>query len=476
LRLFKNFKMSSLNENLSKLESINFSGFTDNSTFVESNFIFLSFTENLNDALKHSRDALNRGAILVISQVDLSEEIKEKNIYDSNLENHKDKYLKALFNRSEKDIKVIGITGTNGKSSTAFFLHQLLSFTDLNATLLTNMHKVSDLENSELSPLTTPDKFLLHHYLKKSIDLKRDYFLMEVSSHAIDQGRICGLNFIAKSLTSFSQDHLDYHKNLEVYKETKKSFFNQADKNNVVSIDCDLGEELASENNSILTVSVKKKKANLFLESNLIKTPWGDLENFLPFKSEPMVSNFLCALGLYGKISGGIDLEPDMLKDLKTLPGRLQRVSLFENKFSYIDYAHSPDAISSVLDYLKNRYKGKIITIFGCGGERDTLKREEMGKIVEEKSHFQIITNDNPRNEDPDEIIYEIKKGMNSKNHEIILDRKKAILEGLKKLKTSEPDSVLLIAGKGHENFQVIKDQEIHFNDLEVLKELKNVI
>tara|TARA_B100000674_G_scaffold437448_1_gene398249 strand:+ start:848 stop:2254 length:1407 start_codon:yes stop_codon:yes gene_type:complete len=468
--------MSSLNENLSKLESINFSGFTDNSTFVESNFIFLSFTENLNDALKHSRDALNRGAILVISQVDLSEEIKEKNIYDSNLENHKDKYLKALFNRSEKDIKVIGITGTNGKSSTAFFLHQLLSFTDLNATLLTNMHKVSDLENSELSPLTTPDKFLLHHYLKKSIDLKRDYFLMEVSSHAIDQGRICGLNFIAKSLTSFSQDHLDYHKNLEVYKETKKSFFNQADKNNVVSIDCDLGEELASENNSILTVSVKKKKANLFLESNLIKTPWGDLENFLPFKSEPMVSNFLCALGLYGKISGGIDLEPDMLKDLKTLPGRLQRVSLFENKFSYIDYAHSPDAISSVLDYLKNRYKGKIITIFGCGGERDTLKREEMGKIVEEKSHFQIITNDNPRNEDPDEIIYEIKKGMNSKNHEIILDRKKAILEGLKKLKTSEPDSVLLIAGKGHENFQVIKDQEIHFNDLEVLKELKNVI
>ena len=468
--------MSSLNENLSKLESINFSGFTDNSTFVESNFIFLSFTENLNDALKHSRDALNRGAILVISQVDLSEEIKEKNIYDSNLENHKDKYLKALFNRSEKDIKVIGITGTNGKSSTAFFLHQLLSFTDLNATLLTNMHKVSDLENSELSPLTTPDKFLLHHYLKKSIDLKRDYFLMEVSSHAIDQGRICGLNFIAKSLTSFSQDHLDYHKNLEVYKETKKSFFNQADKNNVVSIDCDLGEELASENNSILTVSVKKRKANLFLESNLIKTPWGDLENFLPFKSEPMVSNFLCALGLYGKISGGIDLEPDMLKNLKTLPGRLQRVSLFENKFSYIDYAHSPDAISSVLDYLKNRYKGKIITIFGCGGERDTLKREEMGKIVEEKSHFQIITNDNPRNEDPDEIIYEIKKGMNSKNHEIILDRKKAILEGLKKLKTSEPDSVLLIAGKGHENFQVIKDQEIHFNDLEVLKELKNVI
>ena len=468
--------MSSLNENLSKLESIKFSGFTDNSTFVESNFIFLSFTENLNDALKHSRDALNRGAILVISQVDLSEEIKEKNIYDSNLENHKDKYLKALFNRSEKDIKVIGITGTNGKSSTAFFLHQLLSFTDLNATLLTNMHKVSDLENSELSPLTTPDKFLLHHYLKKSIDLKRDYFLMEVSSHAIDQGRICGLNFIAKSLTSFSQDHLDYHKNLEVYKETKKSFFNQADKNNVVSIDCDLGEELASENNSILTVSVKKKKANLFLESNLIKTPWGDLENFLPFKSEPMVSNFLCALGLYGKISGGIDLEPDMLKNLKTLPGRLQRVSLFENKFSYIDYAHSPDAISSVLDYLKNRYKGKIITIFGCGGERDTLKREEMGKIVEEKSHFQIITNDNPRNEDPDEIIYEIKKGMNSKNHEIILDRKKAILEGLKKLKTSEPDSVLLIAGKGHENFQVIKDQEIHFNDLEVLKELKNVI
>ena len=468
--------MPSLNENLSKLESIKFSGFTDNSNFVESNFIFISFAENLNDALRYSRDAINRGAILVISQVNLGQELKEKNIYDSNLVNHKDKYLKALFNRSEKDIKVVGITGTNGKSSTAFYLHQLLSFTDSNATLLTNMPKISDLENSELSPLTTPDKFLLHYYLKKSIDLEREYFLMEVSSHAIDQGRICGLNFIAKSLTNFSQDHLDYHKNLKDYRETKKSFFNLTDKNNVVSIDCDLGEELASENNSTLTVSVKKRNANLFLESNLIKTPWGDLQNFLPFKSKFMMSNFLCALGLYGKISGGIDIEPEMLKNIKNLPGRLQRVSLFGNKFSYIDYAHTPDAISSVLDYLKNRYEGKIITIFGCGGERDALKREEMGKIVEDRSHFQIITNDNPRNEDPDEIIYEIKKGMNFKNHEIIFDRREAILEGLKKLKTLEPDSVLLIAGKGHENFQIIKDQKIQFNDFEVLNELKNVV
>ena len=468
--------MPSLNENLSKLESIKFSGFTDNSNFVESNFIFISFAENLNDALRYSRDAINRGAILVISQVNLGEELKEKNIYDSNLVNHKDKYLEALFNRSEKDIKVVGITGTNGKSSTAFYLHQLLSFTDSNATLLTNMPKISDLENSELSPLTTPDKFLLHYYLKKSIDLEREYFLMEVSSHAIDQGRICGLNFIAKSLTNFSQDHLDYHKNLKDYRETKKSFFNHTDKNNVVSIDCDLGEELASENNSTLTVSIKKRNANLFLESNLIKTPWGDLENFLPFKSKFMMSNFLCALGLYAKISGGIDLEPEMLKNIKNLPGRLQRVSLFENKFSYIDYAHTPEAISSVLDYLKNRYEGKIITIFGCGGERDALKREEMGKIVEDRSHFQIITNDNPRNEDPDEIIYEIKKGMNFKNHEIIFDRREAILEGLKKLKILEPDSVLLIAGKGHENFQIIKDQKIQFNDFEVLNELKNVV
>ncbi len=217
--------MPSLNENLSKLESIKFSGFTDNSNFVKSNFIFISFTENLNDALRYSRDAINRGAILVISQVNLGQELKEKNIYDSNLLNHKDKYLKALFNRSEKDIKVVGITGTNGKSSTAFYLHQLLSLTDSNATLLTNMPKISDLENSELSPLTTPDKFLLHYYLKKSIDLEREYFLMEVSSHAIDQGRICGLNFIAKSLTNFSQDHLDYHKNLKDYRETKKKLF-----------------------------------------------------------------------------------------------------------------------------------------------------------------------------------------------------------------------------------------------------------
>jgi len=468
--------MLSLTENLSKLESIKITGFTENSNFVEPNYAFISFSKNPKEALKFSKDAIDRGAIIVISQVNLQEQLRDKNLFDSNLIDHKDKYLEILFARSKKSIKIVGITGTNGKSSTAFFLHQLLSFKDCNSTLLTNMPEVSNLKNAQFTPLTTPDNFLLHHFLKKSIDLKRKYFLMEVSSHGIDQRRISGVDFFAKSLTSFSKDHLDYHRNLSGYRKAKKSFFSTSDENNIVSIDNDLGKEIYSENKTTLTVSVNNKTADLYLENNLIITPWGNLKNLLPFESKFMISNFLCALGLYGKIFNKIDFDPEILKNVTNLPGRLQKTPLFEDKICYVDYAHTPDALKSVLDYLRSSYKGQIITLFGCGGERDSSKRGEMGKIAQEKSDFQIITNDNPRNEDPKKIVAQIIKEMHLKKFDVIFDRKEAISEGLKRLKKLEPDSVLLIAGKGHENFQILKGEEIEFNDTKILNDLKDVI
>ena len=468
--------MLSLTENLSKLESIKITGFTENSNFVEPNYAFISFSKNPKEALKFSKDAIDRGAIIVISQVNLQEQLRDKNLFDSNLIDHKDRYLEILFARSKKSIKIVGITGTNGKSSTAFFLHQLLSFKDCNSTLLTNMPEVSNLKNAQFTPLTTPDNFLLHHFLKKSIDLKRKYFLMEVSSHGIDQRRISGVDFFAKSLTSFSKDHLDYHRNLSGYRKAKKSFFSTSDENNIVSIDNDLGKEIYSENKTTLTVSVNNKTSDVCLENNLIITPWGNLKNLLPFESKFMISNFLCALGLYGKIFNKIDFDPEILKNVTNLPGRLQKTPLFEDKICYVDYAHTPDALKSVLDYLRSSYKGKIITLFGCGGERDSSKRGDMGKIAQEKSDFQIITNDNPRNEDPKKIVAQIIKEMHLKKFDVIFDRKDAISEGLKRLKKLEPDSVLLIAGKGHENFQILKGEEIEFNDTKILNDLKDVI
>ena len=468
--------MLSLTKNLSKLESIKITGFTENSNFVEPNYAFISFSKNPKEALKFSKDAIDRGAIIVISQVNLQEQLRDKNLFDSNLIDHKDRYLEILFARSKKSIKIVGITGTNGKSSTAFFLHQLLSFKDCNSTLLTNMPEVSNLKNAQFTPLTTPDNFLLHHFLKKSIDLKRKYFLMEVSSHGIDQRRISGVDFFAKSLTSFSKDHLDYHRNLSGYRKAKKSFFSTSDENNIVSIDNDLGKEIYSENKTTLTVSVNNKTSDVCLENNLIITPWGNLKNLLPFESKFMISNFLCALGLYGKIFNKIDFDPEILKNVTNLPGRLQKTPLFEDKICYVDYAHTPDALKSVLDYLRSSYKGKIITLFGCGGERDSSKRGDMGKIAQEKSDFQIITNDNPRNEDPKKIVAQIIKEMHLKKFDVIFDRKEAISAGLKRLKKLEPDSVLLIAGKGHENFQILKGEEIEFNDTKILNDLKDVI
>ena len=174
MKLFKNFNNAFLNRKSFKIRKYKNHWIYRNSNFVEPNYAFISFSKNPKEALKFSKDAIDRGAIIVISQVNLQEQLRDKNLFDSNLIDHKDRYLEILFARSKKSIKIVGITGTNGKSSTAFFLHQLLSFKDCNSTLLTNMPEVSNLKNAQFTPLTTPDNFLLHHFLKKSIDLREN--------------------------------------------------------------------------------------------------------------------------------------------------------------------------------------------------------------------------------------------------------------------------------------------------------------
>ena len=215
--------MSEINKNISLLRKNNFTGFTENSNFVEKDFVFLSFEQDKKIASKHASEAKKNGAKIIISKVSNEKDSKILNLIDKNLSANKEIYLKYLFNRNLEDLSIVGITGTNGKSSTAFFLHQFLLNSGFNPTLLTNIPEIP-IKNCEVSPLTTPGNFLLHHYLKKSIDLKRDFFVMEVSSHSINQERIKGLNFKSKSLTSFSKDHLDYHKSIDDYRNTKESF------------------------------------------------------------------------------------------------------------------------------------------------------------------------------------------------------------------------------------------------------------
>jgi UDP-N-acetylmuramyl tripeptide synthase len=232
---------------------------------------------------------------------------------------------------------------------------------------------------------------------------------MEVSSHSISQERIKGLNFKSKSLTSFSKDHLDYHKSIDNYRNTKESFFAKDDENIVICIDNDLGKKIAKKNNSALKVSLNNKKADIYLNKGSIHTPWGNIKSRLSIDSDFMLSNLLCALGIYGKINNNLEIN---LTDNKifTLPGRLELIKVFEDKYCYIDYAHTPEALGSILRYLKSKYSGQVMCLFGCGGDRDISKRNEMGIISETNSDLQIITNDNPRNENPLNIARSITK------------------------------------------------------------------
>ena len=325
---------------------------------------------------------------------------------------------------------------------------------------------IKELEN------TTPDIDELYEYLNECANENIKYVVMEVSSHSLIQDRIYGLKFDSVIFTNLTEDHLDYHKNMEEYKKAKLILFNKLRNKRIAIINSDdkYYKEFMLPNNYNITVGINGtfKIKNIILNSESINLTFNYKKEYkkkLNMVGKYNAYNYLEALA--SLVYLGLDIEELLNLEINEPPGRMNMIK-YKNNTIFIDYAHTPDAMENVLKSVKEFSKGKIITIFGCGGNREKEKRKLMGDIATNYSDNVIITNDNPRFEDENEIIKDIISEIKKNNYEIIKDRKKAIIRGINYLKNND---TLLILGKGHENYQIIGNKKIHFDDHEIVTE-----
>jgi UDP-N-acetylmuramoyl-L-alanyl-D-glutamate--2,6-diaminopimelate ligase len=373
---------------------------------------------------------------------------------------------------------LIGVTGTNGKTTTSFLIQQLFNSLGLPCGLVGTCH-VDNLVSVQTSSLTTPDGLYLARLIHESKLAGAKALVTEVSSHALDQKRIYGHKFHTVIFTNLTHDHLDYHKTFEAYGESKLKLFlkDYQDRNKgyaVINIDDPFSKTiLDSTTRDALTYSLKDHKATLFLnELNMYQEGMQGILNYNQKKynfscglvGEYNASNLLASIG--AALVQGVDIETILaqLNKLQGAPGRLEKIT---NNI-YIDYAHTPDGLVSVLSSLKKLPFKKIRIVFGCGGDRDKQKRPIMGKTAIDLADEVIVTSDNPRTESPESIIRDILEGMSDKQKvKVIVDRKEALQKACEAL---EDDTLLLVAGKGHEKTQTIGHVAIPFDERSILE------
>lgn len=374
---------------------------------------------------------------------------------------------------------LIGITGTNGKTTTSYLIRHLLERSDVRCGLIGTIEWIVG-KHVFPSGKTTPD-ILQNYKLFHEMAVKGcQGCVMEVSSHALDQGRVRSIEFDVAVFTNLTQDHLDYHKTMEEYAKAKAKLFASLNmkgkkpfpKKAVVNADSDYFPQMVADCHAdILTYSIDQpsdlRASQIHLSAFGTQFEVNYRDEKIPFSSTLTgrfnVYNLLAAIG--AGLSQGFPLK-QILKTLSTfttVPGRLERVPNEKGLNIFVDYAHTDDALLNVLETLKELKRGRLITVFGCGGNRDAAKRPKMGAVVESLSDLFIVTSDNPRHEDPEEIIRNILSGLKRPDRSlVIVEREEAIHRAIHLAKSED---IVLIAGKGHENYQIFSDQTIKFDD-----------
>jgi UDP-N-acetylmuramoyl-L-alanyl-D-glutamate--2,6-diaminopimelate ligase len=383
-----------------------------------------------------------------------------------------------FFHDPSSRIKVVGITGTNGKTTLAYLLEALLKKAGAHPAVIGTINhrfkgKILPSRN------TTPGPLELQPMLVKMLKQGADYCVMEVSSHALHQERVRGVRFHSAIFTNLTQDHLDYHLTMEAYSKCKARLFKNLSSQAfaVINHDDNLGMSFEKMTRAkVITYGLRK---GALVTARDVR--FEDRRTLFKIAAKghkiDFVSNLIGRHNVYNilgafawALGAGIDLSTvkEALEEFGSVPGRLERVETDSGRLVFIDYAHTPDALKNVLSSLRQVSRKRIILVFGCGGERDRTKRPKMGRIAAKWADRVIITSDNPRSEEPREIIEDIKRGIRSRNFCVIPDRRLAILKGLS---LARPGDIVLVAGKGHENYQVIKGKTVPFDDKEVVLE-----
>ena len=458
-------------------------GISENSSDINKDFGFFALSGSNTHGALFVQDAINKGANLIITDFKGLKIIEEKNfdiaiIIFSEPRKIISELASYFFKKNPSTI--VGITGTNGKTSVSHYLRQTWENLGYNSANIgtTGLNGIINLKTKH----TTPDNIKLRWFLNSLKEMGVDKLALEASSHGLDQHRLDGIKMSVGIFTNLSRDHFDYHKNFNSYFKAKAILFNKlVDKNGgaVIAMDSLKSQSMLkiaqSKIKNIITVGTKKESQIRILSQILnengqkVKFSWKDneyiidLKLFGNFQAQNVLLTFACLNLVENNLENNINFFINLLSKLKPVPGRMQEVVSKKNGAKiFVDFAHTPDALESVLKSIRSHFIGKIHLVFGAGGNRDVGKRSVMGKIAAELSDHVIVTDDNPRFEDPSLIRSQIMEFCPKAIE--IADRSEAILTGINRLKNGD---ALLIAGKGHENFQIYGDNEYPFNDYE---------
>ena len=384
-------------------------------------------------------------------------------------------YLVNNYSKEFEDLKLIGVTGTSGKTTTCFLTYQILNKLGIKTCYIGTIGCYIDNDVVELSN-TTPDILELYNLLLTAKEKGCKVIVMEVSSHSLAEERIKGLKFDVCAFTNLSQDHLDYHKTMEEYCKCKVKIINYLKDNGkiIVNVDDEYSKYFICDKSLSLGINGSNYKIKEFHMENthtdiLFNVNNDSYEVRTNLIGKFNVYNYLTSLALINNLGISVNDIINVTDSIHAPVGRAQIVKV-GTSIAVIDYAHKPDAVSKIIPLFREVTKGKIITIIGCGGDRDPKKRPIMGNIATSLSDYVILTNDNPRTEDEKLIMKDILEGITTNNYEVIYDRKEAIKKGISMLKNND---CLLILGKGHEDYQIIGRTKIHLSDYEEV--IKNI-
>ncbi|MGB2696277.1 MAG: UDP-N-acetylmuramoyl-L-alanyl-D-glutamate--2,6-diaminopimelate ligase [Candidatus Zixiibacteriota bacterium] len=460
-----------LNLNIQKIEY--------DSRCVGENDLFVAITGLEKDGHDFIQDAVDKGAVAAVVQKEGSYPLPTEIVVPDSrlaLANVANKY----YDFPSRKLKLVGITGTNGKTTTSYMIKSILEVSHQKTGLIGTINHYIGNQKIAASH-TTPESLDLQRLFTDMLKEGVSSVVMEVSSHALSLERVWGTDFDVALFTNLGREHLDFHQDMESYRNAKGKLFKMLEEDGkwaVLNRDDPYWEYFFKQAKvPKLSYSIEKNKADVFPQSfsisfngtkMMLSTPAGEVKINIKFSGKANLYNALasttCGLAL------GIDLDviKKGLESVPPVPGRMERIDWGQKTNVLIDYAHTPDAFLKLLNTLRELTPGKIWMVFGCGGDRDKGKRPEMGRIATDLADHVIITRDNPRTEDLDEINQQIIEGVVKKERvEIILDRKEAIRKALENAK--EKDTVIL-AGKGHESYQIVGKRKLHFSEKEIVE------
>jgi len=457
-------------------------GIAYSSKDIKPGFLFAALKGIKKDGFDFVEEAVLNGAAVILSEKPKPDNFEKSWIQASDAREALALCSANFYSNPSQKMKVVGITGTKGKTTLTYLLEEILKKSRLTPGVIgTISYRAPNMSIS--AGRTTPEAPDLQRMLGEMLEQGATHCLIEVSSHALDLKRVLGIGFDVVVFVNLSGDHLDYHLSMEKYFEAKKKLFFLNDKKRmaVVNTDDSWGKKLISQlSKDVITYGLEPSaliRAEDFklTEKGIdlsVKHPEGTLSVSSPLLGKPNLYNILGAIAVALTLSLPVSAIKEGIAALKGVPGRFEKIENSLGLRIFVDYAHTDDALRNLLETVRGLNARRILLVFGAGGDRDKSKRSRMGEIAGTLADWAIITSDNPRSEDPLVIISDIEKGIKKTGitkYEILPDRREAIEHALS---LGEKGDYILVAGKGHEDYQIIKDKIFHFDDAEVIREI----